>query len=132
MVRAGAIIPGDRVALIDLRGHPPVPPEILYEQLSAPVAVFVEPHPRGGLRYTVGVNPLVDGAPTSLRPALDALAAAERRHGLPVLSASPTPGSENWGGRSTVFGSPWNHPSRLTPERVVALTEEALATAQRS
>lgn len=115
------------VALVDLRGlGAPIEPLEAYEQHRCPVAVTVADHSRGGTRYTIGVNPFVPSAPTDLEAALHALAAAEFTHGPPCLVASPGPGTENWGGRATVFGSPWNYGSRLDPEEVVRVVRGAL------
>jgi hypothetical protein len=108
------------VAALDLRGLPDLPADALHALHAAPVAVFVRDHPQGGVAYTVGVHPGHPQAPDDLTPILVALAAAELQHGPPCARASPGPGSENWGGRRTVFGSPWNYGSRLTPEEVVA------------
>lgn len=115
-----------KVALVDLRGRDRVDPEALYELISAPVSVVVEEHPRGGLRYTVGVNPRVEDRPSSLRRALELLATAEHAHGAPSASPIPGPGSENWGGRATVFGSPWNYGSRLSVDEVLRWVEEGI------
>ncbi len=115
------------VALVELRGlGAPVEPLELYAQHRCPVAVTVAEHSRHGARYTVGVNPHVDRAPRDLSPALEALARAEHAHGPPCLVPSPGPGTENWGGRATVFGSPWNYGSRLAPLEVVAIVRAAL------
>lgn len=123
---AGKVIRGPHVALVDLRGAPPVDPLAVYQLHTCPVAVSIEAHPRGGLRYTVGVNPSVPDRPSDITPALRALAAAEFLHGAPCLGPDPLPGNENWGGRATVFGSPWNYPSRLPPEQVVSACSLAM------
>ncbi|MFH1466085.1 MAG: hypothetical protein ABIO70_17000 [Pseudomonadota bacterium] len=125
LVALGRLDPCPPVALADLRGLPPLPPESLYALHRCPVMVLVDDHPAGGARYVVGVHPGVDH-PEDLRPALVALAAAEFAHGAPALSAEPVPGAETWGGRQTVFGSPWNYGSRLAPEEVRALVAGAL------
>ncbi len=115
------------VALVDLRGlGESLDPIAAYAQHACPVAVTVADHSKGGTRYTVGVNPHVASAPTDLRAALVAVARAEHAHGSPCRSAEPVPGNENWGGRATVFGSPWNYGSRLAPDEVVALVRAAL------
>jgi hypothetical protein len=123
---ASRITRRQHVAVIDVRGQKPVAPEALYERISSPVAVIVADHDAGGVTYTVGVNPFVDDRPRSLAPALSALARAEHTHGSPALAPTPTPGAENWGGRATVFGSPWNYGSRLTVDRVVAIIEQTI------
>lgn len=122
----GRIQRGARVAVIDLRGEAPLAPEAWYARVTSPVGVAVEDHRDGGTRYTVGLNPFVDGPVRDLRPCLAALAAAEFAKGPPARHPTPRPGSENWGGRATVFGSPWNYGSRLRPEEVVALLEATL------
>lgn len=115
-----------QVALVDLMGLPGLAPEALYARMSCPVCVMLQDHPRGGRRYTVGTNPFAPQRPASIEPALHALAAAEYRHGAPALRPEPVPGAENWGGRATVFGSPWNYGSRLEPREVQRLVAEAL------
>ncbi len=114
------------VALIDMRDVPSVPPEALYARFDCPVAVVLDSHPAGGIRYVVGVNPFAFDAPRDLRPSLEALALAEFAHGAPAVLPRPGPGSENWGGRATVFGSPWNFGSRLAPADVVAIVGASL------
>lgn len=116
------------VALVDLQGFPSVPPLACYGKHRCPVAVTVDVHPHGGVRYTVGVNPFVPERPTDLGAALAALAAVEYAKGPPARSPEPIAGNENWGGRATVFGSPWNYGSRLTPEQVVAVVRKALGS----
>ena len=120
LLDAGRIRLQGGVAIVDLRGARPVPPELTYALHPAPVAVTVSAHEDGGVRYTVGVNPLVPH-PEDLRAALVALAAREHAHGPPAVAPTPVPGSENWGGRATVFGSPWNYGSRLAPEEVAEI-----------
>jgi len=58
--------------------------------------------------------------------ALAALGAVEFSHGPPCLAPEPVPGSENWGGRQRVFGSPWNYGSRIVPSQVVVIVAKAL------
>jgi hypothetical protein len=115
------------IALVDLRGLDPKPgPLDTYAQHACQIAVTLDAHDDGGLRYTIGVNPHVENRPSDLRPALEALARAEHAHGPPALGPEPVPGNETWGGRATVFGSPWNYGSRLTPLEVVQRTAQAL------
>ncbi len=121
----GRLVTDGRVALVDLRGLPRVDPAALYAQHRCPVAVHVERHDDGGPRYTVGTHPSV-ASPGDLFPALAALARAEFAKGPPARSPDFGPGTENWGGRARVFGSPWNYGSRLTPEEVVATVREKL------
>jgi hypothetical protein len=101
----------------------------LHAAHDRPVALLVHARPDGAVAYTIGVNPFVEPPLASITPALVALAAAEHRHGPPCLAPDPVPGAENWGGRATVFGSPWNYGSRLRPDEVLAICEEALAPA---
>lgn len=116
------------VALVDLRGlGEAIEPLHAYAQHRCPVAVTVAAHSKGGTRYTVGVNPHVEPLPDDLRHALARVALAEHAHGPPCRGPEPVPGNENWGGRATVFGSPWNYGSRLSPDEVVRLVREALA-----
>ena len=115
-----------RVAIVDLRGLDEVDGTACYALHDRPVAITVELRHDGGTRYTVGVNPRAVDRPTDLRPALEALAGAEYAHGAPALRPEPGPGSENWGGRATVFGSPWNYGSRLAPDEVARTVEGAL------
>lgn len=122
----GRIRRREMVAVIDLRGRDPVPPDAIYARVGRPVGIFVADHRKGGVVYTVGVNPFVRNAPADLTPALAALARAEFSHGPPALAPTPLPGSENWGGRATVFGSPWNYGSRLAPDEVAAIVEAAI------
>ncbi len=115
------------VGVVDSRGtHQPLP-GALYARFDCPIGLFIADHPAGGLRYTVGLHPARHGGPSSLRPVLDALARAEFAHGWPALGAEARPGMENWGGRDTVGGSPWNYGSRLSPDEVVAIIEHVVA-----
>jgi hypothetical protein len=117
----------DLVALVDLRGlGMPMDPLRTYAQHRCPVAVTVADHSKGGTRFTVGVNPHVLESPTDLGESLARLAKAEHAHGPPCLVPTPGPGTENWGGRATVFGSPWNYGSRLTPSEVVTIVRDAM------
>jgi hypothetical protein len=116
------------VALVDLRGlGMPIDPLRAYAQHRCPVAVTVADHSKGGTRYTVGVNPHVEDTPTDLGQALAWVAEAEHAQGPPCLRVSAGPGTENWGGRATVFGSPWNYGSRLAPSDVVAIVRRAIS-----
>lgn len=132
LVAAGRVREVAGVALVDTRGEPGLDPLALYEHVATPVGVFLSDHARGGRRYAVGVNPLRTPRPADLGPALQALAAAEYAHGDPARRAEPGPESENWGGRATVFGSPWNYGSRLTPDEVATITGRALGFASDS
>ncbi len=113
------------VAVIDQRGLAPLPPLRVHGLHACPLSVVVHAHDDGGLRYVVGVNPHSEH-PTDITVALSAVAEAEHAHGPPSLRATPGPGSENWGGRATVFGSPWNYGSRLAPDEVARIVAESL------
>ena len=126
LVTSGRLHGTEAVALLDLTGGLSVDPLATYSLHRAPVSVLVDDHPKGGVRYTVGTNPYVDPRPTDLGPALRALAVAEFAYGPPCLAPEPVPGSENWGGRATVFGSPWNFGSRLSADEVVHIVQSAL------
>lgn len=125
-VRAGRLRVIAQIALVDLRGIDVVDPLALYELHDAPLAVAIEDHRGGGVAYTVGTNPRAASRPTDLGPALRALAAAEHAYGPPSKGPEPVPGNETWGGRATVFGSPWNYASRLAPEEVVRIVTVAM------
>jgi len=124
--RQGRLKSVGQVGRIDLRGGLHVYPGAAYRRLDARVAVTVDDHRCGGNQYTVGVNPFARTPLTDLRPALTQLAEEEFALGPPALSPAPIPGSENWGGRQTVFGSPWNYGSRLTVDQVIATVASAL------
>lgn len=130
LVRAGRLLVRGDVALADSRGLDAIDPLALYAQHGASVGVSYARRPDGGLAYTVGANPLAKARLHDLGAALRALAAAEFAHGPPACSPEPIPGAENWGGRATVFGSPWNYGSRLTPDEVVAIVARALGLGQ--
>ncbi len=126
--RTGRLRASGRIAVVDLRGVDGVPVDLLYARHDRPVMVLLDYHPVSGSRYTVGVNPRVPH-PADLSPALHALAAAEHAHGRPCLAPDPVAGSENWGGRQAVFGSPWNYGSRLDLGVVVQIVAVALGLA---
>lgn len=117
----GAIQRHGVVAVVDLRGATRTSPEALYARFDCPIGLFVEDHQDGGVRYTVGLNPTQRSPLSSVRPMLEALAAAEFGKGPPALGPHASVGQENWGGRETVGGSPWNYASRLTVDEVVAI-----------
>jgi len=115
------------IALVDLRGLDDAPPPLAaYAEHRCAIAVTIDDHPQGGHRFTVGVNPHLTDTPADLGAALHAVALAEYAHGAPCVGAAPIAGQENWGGRATVFGSPWNYGSRLTPDEVIYLIRRAL------
>lgn len=114
------------VAIADLRGVGELNPLVIYALHDRPVGLFIEDHRTGGPQYTIGTNPFVADRPEDLTVALTALAAAEHGHGLPCLNPAPVPGAENWGGRKTVFGSPWNYGSRLEPDEVADIAARSL------
>ena len=124
--REGRLRRVGRIALVDLRGVEPLPPEVFYAECDCAVGIFVEEHRLGGVVYTVGVSPMAPDRPADLGPALAMVARAEFSRGPPALLAEPGPGSENWGGRATVFGSPWNYGSRLSPDEVLAIVARAV------
>jgi len=126
VAREGRIQLFGRVALVDLRERGTVDPLAIYTLHDRPIGVTWGTRRDGGSVYTVGINPFVEPRPSDLGPALRALAAAEFEHGKPARGPEPVPGNENWGGRRTVFGSPWNYGSRLEPEEVVAIVREAM------
>lgn len=129
MVEEGRLRSRDGVLLVDLRGAPArsLPPDAWYHARPAcRVAVIVEDHPGGGLRYTVGRNPVNVASPTDLRGVLAALARKEFSHGAPAQRPDAGVGAENWGGRREVGGSPWNYGSRLDVEEVVGVAVAAL------
>lgn len=114
----------DRVGVVDLRGMGPIDPADIYAAVDCRAAVFVENHAAGGLRYTVGVNPFAADAPSTLAEVMRELARLEFEHGAPALGPEPVAGAENWGGRATVFGSPWNYGSRLEPGEVAGVVRK--------
>ncbi|GDX83793.1 hypothetical protein LBMAG42_56040 [Deltaproteobacteria bacterium] len=129
VVKAGHVTLDGDVLVVDLREHRRVrvrPDGWYLLRPECSVSVLVEGHPRGGPRYTVGRNPFREGK-VDIRHALAALAAAEFAHGPPALRPEATPGSENWGGRREVGGSPWNYGSRLAVGEVVAALRMAMA-----
>lgn len=113
------------VALVDLSGlhHPDV--WSVYAAHGAPVGVHYDRHRDGGFVYSVGINPVGGRKLRDLRPVLKKVAAREYAFGPPTLS--PDPGELNWGGRAEVFGSPWNYGSRIAPEQLGKIIQEALA-----
>jgi hypothetical protein len=102
------------------------PASIAKALASEPIGVLIEEHKTKGPQYTIGTNPFVADRPEDLTVALTALAVAEHGYGPPCLSPDPVPGAENWGGRKTVFGSPWNYGSRLEPDEVAGIVAGAL------
>lgn len=122
--RAGHLALHGPVLTVDLRKHRrlKVRPDAWYRaHPTCRVAILVDNHVRGGIRYTLGHNPF--NAPgLDVRPVLSVLAAAEFAHGPPALRPDAGAGAENWGGRAEVGGSPWNFGSRLSPAVVQELT----------
>jgi len=112
---------GDLV-MVDRRGLPAdwsESPVVAYEaEPTARVGVWIDDHPAGGPRYTVGASP--SGGPGDLRPMLGVLARREFEQGPPCLAPEPAAEAENWGGRQRVFGSPWNYGSRLSEADLLA------------
>ena len=117
------------IAVFDLRGRGRVDPAVAYAETRCPVGLFVRDHPGGGTAYTVGLHPQADPSIGDLRQPLALLARAEHAHGPPARRPEPVPGAETWGGRATVFGSPWNYGSRLTVDEVLHWIRTGLALA---
>ncbi len=88
-----------------------------------PETLTIREHRLGGRQYTLGVIPLHPAWPHLDYTAgtYDRLTQLERHH-------NPLTGA--WGGRRTVGGSAWNHPSQLTPEAVVAVLNGDLDVAK--
>lgn len=111
---------GDLV-VVDWRGFPSgwrSSPRVAFEaEPTCRVGLWIDPHPAGGPRYTIGAAG--ERGPADLGPLLAALARREFEHGPPCLAASPGNDAENWGGRATVFGSPWNYGSRLSIDEII-------------
>lgn len=111
------------IAVCDVRGvgHA-VDPRSFYQAIASrshdlrPEAITMRDHRLGGNQYTLGSIPLHPEQHTLdfTQGTFDRLTAAEQRQ-------DPETGS--WGGRRTVGGSPWNHPSNLTIEEIVALLD---------
>jgi hypothetical protein len=78
-----------------------------------PEALTIRDHRAGGLQYTLGSIPLhpEQQALDFTQGTFDCLTQAEQ---------AKDPESGAWGGRRTVGGSPWNTPSQLTVEEIVA------------
>ncbi|MBD1843281.1 hypothetical protein H6F89_07675 [Cyanobacteria bacterium FACHB-63] len=81
-----------------------------------PEAITVREHRSGGTQYTLGSIPLHPKQHTLdfTQGTFDRLTAAEQ-------AKDPEAGA--WGGRRTVGGSPWNTPSQLTIEEIIALLD---------
>jgi len=111
------------IAVCDVRsvGHS-VDPRSFYHAIRAyphslrPEAITVRDHRQGGNQYTLGSIPLHPEQRTLdyTQGTFDRLTQTEQRK---------DPQTGNWGGRRTVGGSPWNHPSNLTIEEIVALLD---------
>jgi hypothetical protein len=128
LVEAGGVTCEGGVLVVDLRRHriSSVRPDAWYAlHPTCLAAIIADHHEDGGMRYTVGRNPL-GGSTLDVRPILGALAAAEYTHGPPALGPEATPGNENWGGRREVGGSPWNYGSRLTLGTVVGIVRDGV------
>lgn len=81
-----------------------------------PEALTVRDHRAGGTQYTLGSIPL---HPDQRR--LDFTQGIFDR--LTQAEQAKNPESGSWGGRRTVGGSPWNTPSALTVEEIIALLD---------
>ncbi len=91
----------------------------LAANLSSPLrpeTLTIREHRLGGSQYTLGVIPL--------HPDLSQLDyTVDTYERLTHLERQQNPLTGAWGGRRTVGGSGWNHPSQLTPEQVVAVLD---------
>jgi hypothetical protein len=111
------------IAVCDVRGvgHS-VDPRSFYHAIQShsctlrPEAITIHAHRLGGNQYTLGSIPLHPQQTTLdyTQGTFDRLTQAEQAN---------DPETGRWGGRRTVGGSPWNHPSNLTVEGVVALLD---------
>lgn len=109
------------IAVCDVRGvgHA-VDPRSFYHALQScshslrPEAITLRDHRMGGHQYTLGSIPLHPEQQTLdyTQGTFDRLTQAEQ---------AKDPNTGTWGGRRTVGGSPWNHPSLLKIEEIVAL-----------
>lgn len=81
-----------------------------------PEALTIRDHRTGGTQYTLGSIPLHPQVHELdyTQGAFDRLSQADQ---------AKDPDSGTWGGRRTVGGSPWNTPSRLTVEEIIALLD---------
>ncbi|MBD2027008.1 hypothetical protein [Leptolyngbya sp. FACHB-711] len=111
------------IAICDVRGvgHS-VDPRSFYHAIQSrshslrPEAITIRDHRAGGNQYTLGSIPL--------HPDQHALDFTQRAFDR-LTQAEQEKDSEagTWGGRRTVGGSPWNTPSQLTIEEIVALLD---------
>ena len=110
------------IATCDIRGigHA-VDPRSFYQAIPAshslrPETLMIRDHRQGGTQYTLGSIPLHPEQHNLdyTEGVFDRLTQAER---------AKNPESGTWGGRRTVGGSPWNTPSCLTAEEIVALLD---------
>lgn len=114
------------IAICDVRsvGHS-VDPRSFYQAIQShsqtlrPEAITMRDHRLGGNQYTLGSIPLHPKQHT-----LDYTQGTFER--LTQAEQTKNPNTGNWGGRRTVGGSPWNHPSNLTIEEIVALLDSEL------
>ncbi len=109
------------IAICDVQGiGRSVDPRSFYAALGSqvsleslrPETLMIRDHRLGGPQYTLGSLPLHPG-----QAMLDFTAGTFKR--LTQAEHQHDKTSGGWGGRRTVGGSPWNTPSRLTPEEVV-------------
>lgn len=115
--------PQGAIAVCDVRGigHA-VDPRSFYQAIQThsqtlrPEAITIRDHRSGGNQYTLGSIPL---HPQQHR--LDYTQGTFDR--LSQAEQAKDPATGTWGGRRTVGGSPWNHPSNLTIEEIVALLD---------
>lgn len=109
------------IAVCDMRGlgHS-VDPRSFYHAIQShlqalrPEAITIREHRLGGHQYTLGSIPLHPG-----QQHLDYTQGTFER--LTQAEQANNPETGSWGGRRTVGGSPWNHPSNLTIAEIIEL-----------
>ncbi|NES96692.1 MAG: hypothetical protein F6K32_15930 [Desertifilum sp. SIO1I2] len=111
------------IPICDLRGvDRALDPRSFYQVLGSrsntlrPEAIIIRASRLGGTQYTLGSIPLHPE-----QHALDYTQGTFERLTRAEQLKDPQTGS--WGGRRTVGGSPWNHPSNLSIEEIVALLD---------
>jgi len=122
--------PTGSIAFFDLQGIDRyVDPKACYQALQTivpaldslrPETIVLRDHRQTGRLYTIGslpLHPQQKGLDFLRDRLFERLSHAEK---------AIDPSSGTWGGRRTVGGSPWNNPSRLSPEQVVEILEKPL------
>lgn len=113
------------IAVCDLQGlSKSIDPRAFYKALEQqyattrlrPETLMLRRHRQGGLQYTLGCLPTHPNTRylDYTRSIFTLLTAAER---------AKQPQADAWGGRRTVGGSPWNIPSLLTVQEIVAILD---------